>query len=420
MKRVLIVSYFFPPSTNMGSHRMLRFVRHLRQFGWEPVVLTTDFKGGTLVDEQLLAHVPKDIEVHRIRGVDLTELWHAGRKPAAAKHGTAPVRSQGLTTFLNRWVMIPDKFFPWIRPAASFASKLKFDAIYSTSDPLSDHLVARRVSRRTGVPFVAEFRDLWLGSPYFARAHPTPLHRVVHARLERQVMKSAAAVVGLSRGIQQYFADAYPACPSQVIYNCFDPEEYPLPAPASDAFTILYAGALYSSRSPEPFLAGFSQFLQKHRLTPSDAKFIIAGGSSDLDLQAMICQQNVEPFVELLGRLPHREALGRMQSATALLTIQSPEDDVHVPGKLFEYIGARRPIFAISQPCEVADMVARHQLGWVAEPEPTAIAVKLDELYAAWKTRGHAALAVAAADRFSVRETTRQLAALLDEVAVAR
>ena len=134
----------------------------------------------------------------------------------------------------------------------------------------------------------------------------------------------------------------------------------------------------------------------------------------------MTRQQNVEPYVEMLGRLPHREALGRMQSATALLTIQSPEDDVHVPGKLFEYIGARRPIFAISQPCEVADMVAHHQLGWVAEPEPTAIAVKLDELYAAWKTRGHAALAVAAADRFSVRETTRQLAALLDEVAVAR
>jgi glycosyltransferase involved in cell wall biosynthesis len=419
MKRVLIVAYFFPPSTNMGSHRILRFVRHLRQFDWEPVVLTTTFKGGTLVDEQLLAHVPKDIEVHRIGGLDLTGLWHAGRKPAAAKHGTAPVRSQGLTTFLNRWVMIPDKFFPWIRPAAQFASTLKFDAIYSTSDPLSDHLVARRISRQTRIPFVAEFRDLWLGSPYFARAHPTPVHRALHTQLERKVIHDASAIVGLSRGIQGYFEKTYPDKPAHIIYNCFDPGEYPPAPPTSSVFVILYAGALYSSRSPEPFLAGFSEFVQKHRLSPAEAKFIIAGGSSDLDLRALARQHNVDSHVELLGRLPHREALGRMQSATALLAIQSPEDDVHVPGKLFEYIGARRPIFVVSNVCETANMVAQHQLGYVAEPNHAAVAAKLDELYKSWKAHGHSELAVAAADRFSIRETTRQLAALLDEVAVA-
>jgi glycosyltransferase involved in cell wall biosynthesis len=422
MKRVLIVSYFFPPATNMGSHRILRFVRHLREFGWEPVVLTTGFEGWTLVDDHLVERVPPDVTVHRVASVDLTGLWQkfAKRGPAQSKTGVAPVRSQGLTTFLNRWVMIPDKCFPWIGPAARFGQKLKFDLIYSTSDPLSDHLVARRIAQATGVRYVAEFRDLWLGSPYFARTHPTRLHRALHARLERQVIRGTSAVVSLSRGIQQYFENAYPTCLSRVIYNCFDPEEYPAPAPAAQAFTILYAGALYSSRSPASFLEGFSHFVQKHRLTPAEAKFIIAGGSSDLDLRGMSRKHNVETYVELLGRLPHGEALARMQSATALLTIQSPEDDIHVPGKLFEYIGARRPIFAISQPCEVAAMVTHHQLGWVAEPNPAAVATRLDELYAAWKTRGHNGLAAGAADRFSVRGATGQLAALFDEVTVAR
>jgi glycosyltransferase involved in cell wall biosynthesis len=409
MKRVLIVSYFFPPVSNMGSHRMLRFVRHLREFGWEPIVLTTNFEGWALVDEHLLARVPEDIEVHRVAGVDLTGLWQKFGKRGRSEHGTAPARSQGLTTFLNRWVMIPDKCFPWIGPATRFARDLKFDAIYSTSDPLSDHLVARRVSRQTGAPFVAEFRDLWLGSPYFARAHPTALHRAWHARLERQVVNNASVVVGLSRGISDYFAKTYTK-PVRTIYNCFDPEEYPTATTAAGGFTILYAGALYSSRSPEPFLAGFAQFVKKH----PDARFVIVGGSSDLDLPSMIAKHQLTGHVELVGRVAHEDALRRMQSATILLAVQSPEDDVHVPGKLFEYIGARRPLLALSRPCETAELITQYRLGWVAEPEPAAVATRLDEAYQAWKSN---TMPQPAAERFSVRETTRQLAALLDEVA---
>ena len=402
MKRVLIISYFFPPSTNMGSHRVLRFVRHLREFGWEPVVLAHDFAGGALLDEQLVRRVPADVEVHRVRGVDLTHLWHAGRRPAAA-HGTAPVRAHRLTTFLNRWCMVPDKFFPWIGPATRVARRLRCDVVYSTSDPLSDHLVARRLGR----PWVAEFRDLWLGSPYFARAHPTALHRAWHARLERQVVAGATTVVGLSRGITEYFARTY-GKPARTIYNCFDPAEYPAPPPPAAGFEVVYAGALYSSRSPAPFLAGFAEFAKTRA-----AKLVIAGGSSDLDLPAMVARHGLQGRVELLGRVAHAEALRRMQAATALLAIQSPEDSVHVPGKLFEYIGARRPLFVVAPPCETADIVTANGLGVVARPDPADIAAKLAELAA----RGPAA--PAAAERFGVRAATRQLAAVLTEAAVA-
>ena len=406
MKRVLIVSYFFPPVSNMGSHRILRFVRHLREFGWEPVVLTADFKGWTQVDPRLTERVPADVEVHRVGHVDLTGLWQKLRG-GTGPGGAAPVRAHGLTTFLNRWVMVPDKFFPWIGPASRLASALKFDAIYSTSDPVSGHLVARRLRK----PWVAEFRDLWLGSPYFARAHPTPVHRALHARLERKVVERASVVVGLSRGITDYFAKTY-ARPVHTVYNCFDPAEYPPPAPAGHEFTVMYAGALYSSRSPEPFLAGFAPFAKQH----PETRFVILGGSNDLDLPAMVARLGLIGQVELPGRVAHEEALRRMQSATVLLAVQSPEDDVHVPGKLFEYLGARRPILAVSRPCETTELITRHQLGWVAEPEPAAVLARLTEAYRLWQTN---TLPAAAAERFSVRETTRQLAAVLDEVAAA-
>ena len=425
MKRVLIVSYFFPPISNMGSHRILRFVRHLRDFGWEPVVLTGKLTTGPLCDQRLLEKVPADLEVERIDSVDLTELW---AKVARRQEGTpaiptgkpAPVKTQGLTTFLNRWVMIPDKCFPWIQPAARAGERLirekNIQAIYSTADPLTDHLVALRLTRRTGVRWAAEFRDLWLGSPYFARSHPTPVHRAIHARMERRVVAGAAMVVCLSRGIERYFAATYPSCRTRILYNCFDPEEYGTAPAPSDRFTVLYAGALYSSRSPEPFFAGWARFLAQHRLTPADAEFVIVGGSPDLDLSAMAKRHGVEPSFRLVGRVSHAEALRRMQAATVLLAVQSPEDDVHVPGKLFEYIGARRPLLAMSRPCETAETILGDKLGWVAEPEEASVAAGLSEIYEAWKRRGHHGLALQTAEQFGIRERTRQLAALLEEI----
>jgi len=393
MKRVLIIGYFFPPTSNMGSHRLHRLVRHLAEFGWEPVLLTAP-------DAQA---VP-DIEIHRVAGVDLTALWRRFKKPTTG--GTA---GQSVTTSLNRWVMIPDKYFPWIGPATRAGCALKnISAIYSTSDPLSDHLVAQRISERTGIPYVAEFRDLWLGSPYFARAHPTPFHRAWHARLERRVVRNAVAIVGLSRGISDYFATTYQK-PTRTIYNCFDPAEY-RPTPVAPGFTVVYAGALYSSRTPEPFLAGFAQFLKTH----PTARFSIVGGSPDLDLPAMIVRQGVTGAVDLVGRVAHAEALQRMQAATVLLAVQSSEDSIHVPGKLFEYIGARRPILAVSRPCEVAELITQHRLGWVAEPDPASVAARLTEAYRAWETNQ---LPVPVADQFSVREITRQVADQLTAVA---
>lgn len=426
MKRVLIISYFFPPVSNMGSHRVLRFVRHLREFAWEPVVLTGATLGWRGEDRRLLDSVPDGVRICRARGVDLTEWWkrvsNNSRTAVATSpsDGTAPLRTHRLTTWLNRWVMVPDKYFPWIRPAAALGVRLVrelgVDAIYSTSDPLSDHLVAHYIARRTGVPWVAEFRDLWVESPYFARGHPTALHRALHARLERRVVAGASRALCLSRGIQDYFARTYPATPSFTLYNCFDPSEY-APAPLGEnRFTVLYAGAFYGSRSPEPFLAGFARFVNEQHLEADASRFVIIGGSFDLDLAGMIARYGLTAHVELVGQISHGEALRRMQGATALLLVQSPEDAIHVPGKLFEYMGAGRPIFAVSKPCEVAEMISNNQLGWVAEPDAAAIAAKLAEAYAIWRVRGHAPLATQAAERFGINGTTRQLAAHLEAI----
>ncbi|MEI6084962.1 MAG: glycosyltransferase [Verrucomicrobiota bacterium] len=407
MKRVLIVAYFFPPISNMGSHRILRFVRHLRKFGWEPVVMTGPAEGWPQTDPALLEEVPTDLEIHRVKGLDLTALW----RKTSGGNGGGPARSRGVTTFLNRWAMIPDKFFPWIGSATHAGCALKnISAIYSTSDPLSDHLVARRISQSTGIPYVAEFRDLWLGNPYFARAHPTPFHRACHARLERRVVTGAAAIVGLSRGIADYF-EAHYTTPVRVIYNSFEPEDYPGNSQSSGKFSVLYAGAVYSSRSPVPFFAGFERFVKERGLTPAQAEIVWLGESPDLDLRQMAEQCGVASYVHFAGRVGHATALKRMRKASVLLTIQSPADNIHVPGKLFEYIGAGRPILALAQPCEVAELVQRHELGWVCAAQPAAVAGMLNRIFSAPARPNRKNI-----EQFSAAGTTKALANLLEQV----
>jgi glycosyltransferase involved in cell wall biosynthesis len=427
MNRVLVIAYFFPPVNSMGSHHVLRLVQHLQDYGWQPVVLTGATMGWRERDERLLAKVPATVEVHRARGLDLTEIWvrySGSRRSASGGSRPAPLKTQGLTTWLNRWVMIPDKYFPWIRPATALGEQLledaKINAIFSTSDPLSDHLVGQRLARRSGLPWVAEFRDLWLGSPYFARNQPTAVHRALHARLERRIVKGASAIVTLSRGIEDYFATIYPFRRSQLIHNCYDPADYPLDGRKPSKFTVVYAGALYSSRSPETFLTGFAKFIRQNRLTSADVEFVWLGLSPDLDVAAMVGRLGLTEFVEQRGQVGHAAVLQAMCSATVLLTIQSPVDNVHVPGKLFEYIGARRPILALAYPGEVASIVHDNKLGWVAAPEVDSVAARLGEAYQAWKTKGHDGLAITAANRFSVQEIVRQLAGVLDSVRATR
>lgn len=422
MKRVLIVAYFFPPVSNMGSHRIARFVKHLPAYGWDPVVLTGASAGWVQTDRQLVEGLPP-ILVERVPSVDLTELWKkwVRRDAAADRSGSPsalrPLGTQSFTTFLNRWVMVPDKYFPWRRPAAragiALARRLKADVIYSTSDPVTDHLVARRIREATGLPWVAEFRDLWLGNPYYSRSQPTGLHRAWHARLERRVVTACTLVVGLSTGIVDYFRRTYPGKPAELLYNCFDPADYPVVEPLADRLQFLYAGALYSSRSPEPFFRGLAEFVKARRISPDVLELVVIGGSPDLDLAVMSRECGVAEYVKLVGRVPHREALERMARATVLLAVQSPDDQIHVPGKLFEYMGARRPILLMAQPCEVATIVQENNLGWVVAPEATAVAAQLAAIYDEWRARGPVALAKTGAARFSVAATSARLAEIL-------
>ena len=282
-KRILIVGYRFVDAS-MGGVRLRRISRLLPRYGWEPVVLTPP-----RLDDSVA--LPEKVRREEVPALDLTRLYAKLR--GAGRPGSAPANCKepaakaiGLTSRINRWLMVPDKQVTWYRAAVRRGRQLlrseKFDAIFASQDPRTCLLVAARLSRESGVPCVLEYRDLWTGNPYYHITQPTALHRWLHERLERKVLRQARRVSAVCRGIADYLSQKHAAilqAPVELNYNFFDPEEYPPPwnersaefhfgaadgsntiAPKWNSvlrpFIVSYTGSMYGDRDPSRLFRG--------------------------------------------------------------------------------------------------------------------------------------------------------------------
>lgn len=423
-KRVLIIGYFYVDA-NMGGVRLRRIARLLPRHGWEPVVLT---------HPRAVGASPADHETARAVEVAAPDLARAyswlrrgGRRepPAAsADRGQPATVNNRLSGEINRWLMIPDKQIPWRGPALRRGRELlqteRFDAIFASIEPRTSALVAARLARETGVPCVLEYRDLWTGNPYYHITQPTAAHRWLHARLERGVLRQARRVSAVCRGIADYLAAAHGAAlraPVDLNYNFFDPEEYPADAdrsPASRPFTVSYTGAMYARRTPHQFFEGMRLFADQAGLGPGQFRFRWAGGAAGIrDLGEVIDRTGVRPFLDCPGQIPHRDALRQMMESDAALIVQAPGDTIHIPGKLYEALGARVPVLALSDPCETAEIVTRCRAGIVCPHTKESTAAALAEFHRRHREGARWEFNETEVNRFSADAVVGRLAALL-------
>lgn len=389
-KKVLFIGYLLP-DPNMGGVRQRRVARLLPKHGWDVTVLTHPG------DESSVKVEPTEgMRVIKVAATDLTQLYRKFRpRPAMATVTTAGKTQPkslniGLTSEINRWLMVPDKCRPWRGPAVRRGLELlaeeKFDAIFASLDPRTSLLVATDLSQRTGVPAVLEYRDLWIGNPYYHITQPTPIHRWMHQRLERQVLTRARRVSAVCRGIAEGLQQTYGPqlrAPVALNYNFFDPTEYPArpPRPAgARPFVVSYTGAMYMSRNPHRFFEGMQAFIQARKFSPEQFRFKWAGGASGInDLDSVIERTGIRPYLDYLGQIPHRQALQLMMDSDAALLVQAPDDATHIPGKLFEAMGARTPLLALANPCEVTEIIERCRAGIICPHTAESVAAALTE-----------------------------------------
>jgi glycosyltransferase involved in cell wall biosynthesis len=363
MKRVLVVSYFYPPYSSVGATRVSKMTRYLTDAGWEAHVLTVDRC-------DLPATLP--LEVAEDAVTRTPQLFDLASLPRAVVGRRRLAQDRVLPTQTRRWALLwrageiyrqvicfPDGQIGWWRSAAArgleLAREIKPDAILSSSLPNTSHLVARSIARATGIPWVAELRDLWTHNHNFRRVQPL---RAVERRIERSVLSDASALVTVSDVWAEWLRVAYRR-PTFVVPNGYDPNDYPsCVPPRSGPFTLAYTGMYYNGKqNVAPLLEAVSRLAARGRITPERFRVQFVGQYLGPVL-AQATERGIRAFVDVRPPVAYSESLRLQCSAHALLFLDWFDDRATgwYSAKIYEYLGARRPVLSVG-PCDT--VVAR-------------------------------------------------------------
>jgi glycosyltransferase involved in cell wall biosynthesis len=392
LKKVLFVTYHFPPSGSSKTRRTLKFLKYLTQFSWEPTVLTVREGRVFNFDPSLLGELPEGIRVHRTSALSFSSRRTLAEtekldNEADGTRNAPKLLLKKLFKFIKPWATIPDEFITWLPHALfkgiSVIHNEGVEVIYSTAPPCSNHIVALLLKRYTRRPLVVDFRDAWIANParkwrsYHAR-------RALESFLERVVIKNADLVIATTEGITQDFRARYsrePAGKFVTLPNGYDRAEFKVlenpDITYSDKMRIVHTGYLLRERSPKPFLEALRQLIDERPLLENEVEVCFIGESSRfLDgkrIEDYIEQYCLEGVVKLYGHVSRREATQHQMHADILLLIIGvvPKEQVFTYGiasKVFDYMMAKKPILAIADKGPVSELVEKAKIGGVLEP----------------------------------------------------
>ncbi len=382
---------FFPPMGGGGVYRPLSFVRYLPEHGWRTTVIAPRGDAFWIQDHTLTAKIPPDCRVVR------TATWSGQgvMSAARARRATSPMRSTrgfGLARRAGAALLVPDTYLGWfpfaLNAALGQARATAFDAVYSTSPPETSHLVGDAVRARTGLPWVADFRDPWMNLRLFDP--PTALHARVHKALEARVCAHARAVVVTTRWHQSVLEDTYPRARVVRVPNGYDGEEARSVAdlvPSAHPMRIVHAGMLTQKRSAVPFLEALARVFERRPQARGDLEVEFVGAREDENERAA-ARLSLLDRVRFRDSLAHDEALRLERRAHVLLLIKHADSryDGLVPGKLYEYVGLARPVLALAPEGEARSLVESLRRGETAHPgDIDAIARAIEVLYARFR-----------------------------------
>ena len=352
MKKLLFVAYIFPPTATTGVHRSAKFAQFLPEFGWKPTVLTTRNCGYPQRDQDSIKHIPSDVEVVRVSAIESPHIIGLGRRLLSLlrlehRFGKA------LEWRINRLFhasSVPDIHAPWARRAIpvaeSICARQSVDAVMTTSWPYSSHLIGLHLSRRFGLPWLADFRDPWLdNAAYDVRSGTTEAAR--DAGIERRFVTQATSVIVTSSATRTGFQTRYPEMSEghfKLVRNGYDPDHLSLaPAPTSGPLRIAYIGAFYRNRSPV-VLARAVRNLALEGVSPTDLQFLFIGNMGGTE--DTVTEHGVAQFFSFRGPRPTSVCYREASDCQVFWLLQHEEDHLCVPGKAYEYLAANRWILA--------------------------------------------------------------------------
>lgn len=369
MKRVLFMAYLFPPIANSGTQRPVKFVKYLSQYGWQPTVVTAAYPGGHRVDHGMLADIPAGVRVVRVPMINEWVRDTIGRVTGGTHLGARV--AEAVNWRLREQFRKPDLYALW-RPAARRAAlrlmrQERFDAIYATGFPWTTLLTAVDVSKATGCPLVADFRDPWVGEDLFRSERP-PVDE--ERPLERLVVEHAASVTTVAPTMTKRLIAAYPELdPSKfhTIFNGFDPTDLETPAPSTHGkFRIAFAGVWKEGYNPSP-IYDVVEWLRRSNPEVLNGVEVVAAGFEPGEA----ARRGLTDHIKEVGVLSHQDAVALMHSADVLFLTNGDgaRQQLGLPGKMYEYLATGRPVLALTHPDGDAGRVIQQVGGGVAVPQ---------------------------------------------------
>lgn len=358
MKRVLIISYYWPPCGGIGVLRCLKIAKYLREYGYEPVVFTADGAHYPTIDEGNFKDVHPDTEVIRQKiwePYGLFKRFNRLKKDANVNNVfSTHDEKMGFMYKLSVWIrsnfFIPDARAAWIKPSVKrileYLKENPVDAVFSDGPPHSNTRIATLVSKKAGIPFLADFQDPWSQVDYFAQLRLTKWGLRKHLRLEQEAFKQASEISIVSPSWKEDLENLG-AENVDVVYWGFDPDDYTdidYMQDLQSKFTMLHAGIMGHDRNPVELFAAIAKLAEENESFRDEFRLVLLG-QVDHNVRGSIDEAGISEMVEYRGSVKRKEALNAIFSTRMLLLLlnQQPNAKGRVPGKLFEYLASRRP-----------------------------------------------------------------------------
>ena len=392
MKKVLVISYYFPPAGGPGVQRWLKFVKYLRDFGVEPVLYIPEGAAYPVIDESLVAEVPEGIKIYRGRITEPSAFFSPGKKVSAGFIDSSGKKNwkYRLMAWIRANVFIPDARMLWIRPSVRRLKKILkkegIDTIISTGPPHTTHMIALGLKRYDpSLRWIADFRDPWTKIDYFHHLPLTRRARKKHFRLESEVLKTADTVVTVTRSMAEDYRSRVKGH-LHVITNGYDTADSPETEAVLDKkFTICHIGSLNTDRNPHELWEVLSELRRENPGFADNLQIELTGNVSAAAFDSLR-KNGLENHIIHTPYAPHAEVVRSQHSARVLLLLmnRTPSGALYIAGKLFEYLAARRPILLVGfAKSDAADILRECQAGYALDfSDKSGLKQAINQLYA--------------------------------------
>jgi hypothetical protein len=424
MKKVLIVTYYFPPAGGPGVQRWLKFVKYLPDFQIEPIVYIPQNPTYPIVDEGLLSDVSDQLTILKQpiwEPYGLASLFSkkniknisAGIIPTVQKQSW----KERLALFVRGNLFIPDARVFWVKPSVTYLKDYcqanDIDTIITTGPPHSLHLIGLALQQQVGIKWVADFRDPWTTIGYHRALKLLPWAQRKHKRLEKQVLQAADAIIVTSATTKTEF-ESLTSRPITVITNGYDTTTEPS-LRLDTKFSFAHIGSLLSARNPIVLWEALSELLKEvpELAQHLQLKFI---GTTSQEVKDTLEKLGLLTYVRDYGYVSHDEAVKHQKESQVLLLIEidSPETKLILPGKLFEYLVSGRPILAMGPAgSDFASIIQETQSGsFFTYDQKMAVKNYISSCFIAYKKDSLHSTAVGV-EKYARKNLTQQLAQLL-------